>query len=92
MVNGRQVETKHTTQMQVHAHIENFYKELYDYRKCKDWLKDVSQFLQGTEMPQVTQHENLELDKPISSDEVRNFLFSLNDNKAPGTSGLTPAY
>ena len=34
----------------------------------------------------------MELDKPISSEEVKSFLFSLNDNKAPGTSSLTPAY
>ena len=78
--------------MQVQAQIENFYMELYDYRECRDSIEDVKQFLRGTEIPQVTKHENEKLDQPITPEEVKSFLFSLSNNKAPGNSGLTPAY
>ena len=67
-------------------------KLLYNYRECRDSIEDVKQFLQDTEIPQVTQHKNEKLDQPITPEEVKSFLFSLSDNKAPGTSGLTPAY
>ena len=53
-VNGREIETKHTMQMQVQAHIDDFYRQLYDFRECRDSLEDVKQFLQGMEIPQVT--------------------------------------
>ena len=39
-VNGKELETRHTTQMEVQVQIEHFYNKLYDPRKCKDSLKD----------------------------------------------------
>ena len=65
-VNGKEIEKKHTTQMQVQAQIEKFYRNLYAHRECHDSPEDVRQFLQDTEIPQVTQHENEKLDQPIT--------------------------
>ena len=44
------------------------------------------------DIPQVTDTENKMLKEEIREGEIQSFLFSLSDNKAPGTSGLTPAY
>ena len=79
-------------QMDVQVQIEQFYCKLYDHRECQDTLEDIKSFLEDTALPQVTAKKNESLNSLIFESEVKAFLFILNDNKAPGTSGLTPAY
>ena len=45
VIGDREVKTKHRTQWGGQTQIEEFYRDLYRKRECKDTLKDVQYFL-----------------------------------------------
>ena len=40
----------------------------------------------------ITDIQNVELQKPVTADEVKNAIFSMHPDKAPGPDGMTPAF
>ena len=49
VIEEREVKTKHRTQWGVQTQIEEFYRDLYRKRECKDKLEDVQEFLGNTD-------------------------------------------
>ena len=76
----------------VERHIYHFYHRLYQYRQCHDGIEDVKNFLSGIELKSVPEDYNAKQDCPISTQEIAQYLKTLSNNKAPGSSGITGAF
>ena len=76
----------------VERHIYRFYHRLYQYRQCHDGIDDVKNFLSGIELKSVPEDYNAKQDCPISTQEIAQYLKTLSNNKAPGSSGITGAF
>ena len=48
VIDGREVETKHRMQWGVQMQIEDFYRDMYSIRYCRDTPEDVQEFLGDT--------------------------------------------
>ena len=75
----------------VERHIFNFYHRLYQHRQCHDDLVKVNNFLSGIDLKSVPDDYNAKQDRPISTSEIAEYLKTLSNNKAPGSSGITGA-
>ena len=51
--------------MGIQKQIENFYRDLYGYKSCKDSIEDIEKFLGEAGDPQVTEAENSNLKEEI---------------------------
>jgi len=74
------------------THIHNFYKDLFAHKPCSDDPSSVKKFLGNISLTQVTKEENLSLGAPIQLPEVASFLKTMSNHKAPGFTGVTPAF
>ena len=48
--------------------------------------------MKGIETGSITEWENNELEKPFSKEEIANFIKTTSNDKAPGITGITPAF
>ena len=48
--------------------------------------------MKGIETGKITQEENERLQQPISQSEIADFIKSMSNDKAPGLTGITPAF
>ena len=79
-------------QTTVHNHIFSFYKSLFSHKPCNDKFSDLQQFMDGIDLDKITQEENTALERPITKLEIANFIKSMSNDKAPGITGITPAF
>ena len=70
-------------------HINQFYSKLYE-QEYEDPLEQ-EYFLNSLDK-KLSEQEKLCLDRPLNEIELKNALFSLNDNKSPGYDGLTKEF
>ena len=79
-------------QEKVHNHIYTFYSKLFAHQECKDDFLDLVDFMEDIETKRITEDENLMLEKPFTTAEVATFIKSMSSDKAPGITGITPAF
>ena len=79
-------------QDKVHDQIFSFYNKLFAHKECNSNLDDIRSFLGGVSLKQVTELENEKLQEPLSKQEIANFIKTMSNNKAPGFTGITPAF
>ena len=48
--------------------------------------------MEGIETDKITEEENARLQQPISQAEIAEFIKSMSNDKAPGITGITPAF
>ena len=48
--------------------------------------------MEGIELEKVTEEENTSLERPITKLEIADFIKSMSNDKAPGITGITPAF
>ena len=72
-----------------------FYKNLYTEKidaNSEDTVRAASDFLEGEEIPQITEENKEKCDLDISILEVGQALKDLQNGKSPGSDGLTPDF
>ena len=79
-------------QTTVHNHIFSFYKSLFSHKQCNHNFSKIQHFMDGIDLDKVTQEENTSLERPISKAEIADFIKSMSNDKAPGITGITPAF
>ena len=79
-------------QATVHNHIFKFYNDLFSNKQCNENLSDLQEFMGDIELNKVTDTENLSLESPITRTEIANFTKTMSNDKAPGITGITPAF
>merc|ERR1711954_420389 len=79
-------------QTTVHNHIFSFYNSLFSRKPCNDKFSDLQQFMDGIDLEKITQEEKTALERPITKTEIANFIKSMSNDKAPGITGITPAF
>merc|ERR1711954_136819 len=79
-------------QTTVHNHIFSFYKSLFGHKPCNNNFSDLQNFMDGIDLDKITQEENTALERPITKLEIANFIKSMSNDKAPGITGITPAF
>ena len=79
-------------QNKVHNHIFNFYNNLFSAEETTSTLPDIQNFMEGIETDKITEEENTRLQQPISQAEIEEFIKSMSNDKAPGITGITPAF
>jgi hypothetical protein len=76
---------------QCNEEIFDFYKELYQKRKCSAPSSKLKKVLE--DLPKLTPADTSRLARPITMAEVSTTLFQrMNDGKSPGSDGLTVAF
>ena len=48
--------------------------------------------MEGIHLDKVTEAENLSLENPLTKPEIANFIKTMSNDKAPGITGITPAF
>ena len=48
--------------------------------------------MEGIELDKVTEEENSSLESPITKSEIADFIKTMSNDKAPGITGITPAF
>ena len=48
--------------------------------------------MEGIDIGKVTTEENSNLENPISKEEIAQFIKGMSNDKAPGITGITPAF
>ena len=48
--------------------------------------------MEGIELDKVTKKENTSLENPITKPKIADFIKTMSNNKAPGITGITPAF
>ena len=79
-------------QNEVHDHIYKFYNDLFSTKDCNNSYNDLEDFMEGIDIGKVTTEENSHLENPISKEEIAQFIKSMSNDKAPGITGITPAF
>ena len=79
-------------QATVHNHIFKFYNNLFSYKQCNENFSDLQKFMEGIELDKVTEEENSSLESPITKSEIADFIKTMSNDKAPGITGITPAF
>ena len=79
-------------QNKVHNHIFSFYNSLFAAEDTSSTLPDIQEFMKGIETEKITQEENERLQQPISKADIADFIKSMSNDKAPGLTGITPAF
>ena len=76
----------------MHNHIFGFYNSLFSHKPCNENLSDLQEFMEGIELNQITPEENKTLEQPITKPEIAEFIKTMSNDKAPGITGITPAF
>ena len=79
-------------QATVHNHIFKFYNNLFSQKQCNKNFSDLQKFMEGIELDKVTEEENSSLESPITRTEITDFIKTMSNDKAPGITGITPAF
>ena len=66
------------------------YEQLYDNKM--DNLEEIDEFLEKYNLPKLNQEEIENLNKPITSMEIKVLIKNLPTNKSPGPEGFTIEY
>ena len=75
-------------QATVHNHIFKFYNNLFSHKQ----FSALQKFMEGIELDKVTEEENTSLESPITKSEIADFFKTMSNDKAPGITGITPAF
>ena len=81
-----------TDQKKIMQHLQGFYEKLYQKdSRCHtgNWIKNLKQ--EGL-VPQLSEEENLNLDAPLTKNELKLTLEKCAKNKSPGNDGLTQEF
>ena len=66
---------------------EDYYQQLYANKT--DNLKEMDKFLEKYNFPKLNQEEIENLNRPITSTEIKTVIRNLPENKSPGPDGFT---
>merc|ERR1711954_510364 len=91
-IDNKNPPTLSNDQTTVHNHIFSFYNSLFSHKPCNDNFSDLQNFMDGIDLDKITQEENTALERPITKLEIANFIKSMSNDKAPGITGITPAF
>ena len=76
----------------VNNQIFKFYKNLFSHKPCNNSYPVLEDFMQVIDITKITPEENTHLEQPFSKQEVASFIKSMSNNKAPGFTGIPPAF
>ena len=76
----------------MHNHIYTFYNKLFAHQECKDDYQDLVDFMGDIQTQKITEDDNKRLETPFSKTEVASFIKTMSNNKAPGLTGISPAF
>ena len=91
-IDQKEPPTPRRDQNKVHNHIYSFYNELFSAEDLKSSLPDLESFMEGIETEKITAEENTCLQQPINKAEIAEFIKTMSNDKAPGLTGITPAF
>ena len=79
-------------QEKVHNHIYTFYNNLFAHHECKDDFQDLVDFMDDIQTQKISEDTNRRLESPFSKTEVASFIKTMSNDKAPGLTGISPAF
>ena len=91
-IDQKEPPTPRRDQNKVHNHIYSFYNELFSAEDLNSSLPDLESITEGIETEKITAEENTRLQQPINKAEIAEFIKTMSNDKAPGLTGITPAF
>ena len=70
--------------------MRDYYQQLYDNKM--DNLEEMGEFLEKCNLPKLNQEETENLNRPITSIEIKTGIRNLPTNKIPGPDGFTAEF
>ena len=77
--------TTDTAEMQ--SILRDYYKQLYANKL--DNVEEMDKFLERCNLPRLNQEEIININRPITSNEIETVIKNLSTNKSPGPDGFT---
>ena len=76
-----------TDNTEIQRLVRDYYQQLYDNKM--DNLEEMGEFLEKCNLPKLNQEETENLNKPITSTEIKAIIINLPANKSPGPDGFS---
>ena len=83
--NGK-IEEDHSA---IQKQIKNYYENLFSSSEREPTEEEYGEFLNDTDIPKLTEDQRDQLERDITTEEIKTALSQMSNNKSPGLDGIT---